>query len=167
MHRLAVNALLLFLLSGLYATNSLAANVSPQVAIVRALYERFSAEAVLDSPSPAAELADQPMSVLSRYFDADLVTLWRQDRACVVRTHEICRLDFLPLWDSQDASGATVAIQPESKPDSVQAIVTYPSNEKHVLRYKLMRTPSGWRIHDIDFSGERESLRQILGASKK
>jgi hypothetical protein len=162
MSRLSVSALPL-LLGSIYATTGLAADVSPQVAVVRSLYERFSAEAVLEEPSPEGELVDQPMSVLSLYFDKELATLWLKDRDCVERSHEICRLDFSPLWDSQDAGGATVSIKPDTGVDSVQAVVTYGGKEKRRIHYELVRTSSGWRIHDVAFDGKRGSLRRILG----
>ena len=161
MSRLVIGAVLLALGNFAVAMES-AAEVTPQVAVVRSLYERFAAEAVLDQPSASGELVDQPMSVLSLYFDKPLATLWMQDRECVKRTHEICRLDFLPLWDSQDPSGATVSIQPDTGKNSVQAVIVYGGTEKRVVHYRLVHTPAGWRIHDIEFEANRTSLRHIL-----
>lgn len=164
MSRLTIGTILLAL-GHLAAAAESGADVPPQVAVVRSLYERFAAEAVLNQPSADVELVDQPMSVLSRYFDKELGTLWMQDRECAKRTHEICRLDFSPLWDSQDPSGATVSIEPDTEQDSVRAIIGYGSKERRVVHFKLVHTQAGWRIHDIAFDGERQSLRRILGGT--
>ena len=86
-------------------------------------------------------------------------------RECKKRAHEGCRLDVSLLWESQDPSGATVSIQPDTERDSVRAVIAYGSTERRVIHYKVVHTPAGWRIHDIAFDGRRTSLRGILSGT--
>lgn len=141
--------------------------LSPQVKLVRSLYQRFAGMSVLEQPSSDGELVDQPRAVLLRYFDQELTSLWLQDRACVSHTREICRLDFSPIWDSQDPVGATVRIEPESAPNSIRAVITYGTATRRVVHYKLIPTRAGWRVHDIAFEGSRPTLLQILRGNLK
>lgn len=129
---------------------------SPGVTLVRQLYADFACEAVIDSGCDSRhEFVDQPKSVLAKYFDDNLVKLWLADRRCAARTHEICNLDFSPIWDSQDPSGSFVNIS--QTPDSavVQVELRHPYyKEARLLDYRLVKTAAGWRIHDISRRGE-------------
>jgi len=151
-----------------FGTNLTAQNAkpSPGLDIVARLYRDYAWEAVVENPVwHGHELLDQPRGVLSRYFDDGLVRLWLADRACEARTHEICRIDFVPMWDSQDPSGSFVDITPTDDSTLVQVELHHPFHpEPRHLNYRMVKTTSGWRIHDISLPG-KWSLVDLL--SKK
>jgi len=119
--------------------------------VVARLYRDFAWEAVVETPPwHGHELLDQPRVVLARYFDNELIRLWLADRACEARTHEICKIDFMPIWDSQDPSGTFVSIDSTTDPALVKVELRHPfKTEPRTLNYRLVKTPDGWRIHDI------------------
>jgi hypothetical protein len=136
--------------------------VSGPVATVAQLYRDFAWEAVVEEPSADDHgLLDQPRSVLQRYFDDHLTDLWLADRACEAKRHEICRIDFLPIWSSQDPMARGLTIVQSADRNVVD--VTFHTHEDHVvhLTYHVIRTPRGWRIDDIR-NGSDWSLRQLL-----
>jgi hypothetical protein len=135
---------------------------SPGLDVVARLYRDFAWEAVVETPIwRGHELLDQPRAVLARYFDDDLVRLWLADRACEARTHEICKIDFMPIWDSQDPSGTFVNIAPTEDSTVVTVELRHPYNQLKLLHYRLVKTAAGWRIHDIVLPG-KWSLVSIL-----
>lgn len=137
---------------------------SAPAAVVAKLYADFACEAADDAHgcTRGHELIDQPKAVLSRYFDPRLVRLWLADRACAAKSQEICNLDFAPLWASQDPEGITVQILPAADSAHVDVELRTPhASSPRVLRYSLIRTPGGWRIHDISF-GREWSLVALL-----
>ena len=137
---------------------------SAAVALVRQLYTDFACEAVVDEPEcdPHHQFVDQPRAMLSKYFDDRLVQLWLADRQCAARSHEICKLDFSPIWNSQDPAGTTVRIRSTNNADVVNVEVYHgPSSAKAVLHYTLAKTPAGLRIRDIS-RGKEWSLVSLL-----
>src|SRR5262245_51869826 len=137
---------------------------SAAVALVRQLYADFACEAVLEEPDCDArhQLMDQPRAVLSKYFDDRLTGLWLADRECSERSHEICNLDFSPIWASQDPPGTTVHVRATKDPNIVEVEVQHASSsEKAILRYMLVKTSAGVRIHDI-MGGKEWSLVAVL-----
>ena len=154
-------------LVGLIARDGLAVEgrgIREDVSVVRSLYDDFAGEAVLDEPGTRKQLLDQSQVVLARYFTPELSLLIRQDRDCAARTREICKLDFLPIWASQDPTGATVKIAGESTLGEVVADIRYPNGEKRKLIYRLKKVQAGWRIADIVYVDDGESLSRILSA---
>ncbi|HEV8215211.1 MAG TPA: hypothetical protein VGP95_05235 [Gemmatimonadaceae bacterium] len=135
--------------------------------VVARLYRDFAWEAVVETPNwQGHELLDQPRAVLARYFDNELIRLWLADRACEARTHEICKIDFMPIWDSQDPSGSFVSIDSTADPTLVKVQLRHPfKTEPRVLNYRLVKTPDGWRIHDIVRPGNW-SLVSLLSAKR-
>ena len=149
---------------------ALAGNVGAQrnklaVEAVAQLYRDFAWEAVVETPSwRGHELLDQPRAVLSRYFDDALVRLWLADRACEIRTHETCRIDFLPVWDSQDPSGTFVNIAATADPAVVRVELRHPAYpDPRYLNYRLVETSAGWRVHDIRREGGWSLVRLLSG----
>jgi hypothetical protein len=129
------------------------APLSPRVALVRDLYSEFACEAVVDSPGcdQRHEFVDLPSDVLRQYFDASLARLWKAERARAARTHEVGKLDFSPIWDSQDPPGTYVRILAIADSSHVEVELRHLGEpEVRKLRYTLMRTSAGWRIHDIE-----------------
>jgi hypothetical protein len=133
---------------------------------VRRLYRDFAWEAVFSDPDVGkwVGLLQQPRSVLCRYFTPKLAELLVDDARCARKTRGICRIDFLPMWASQDPGATDLVVSP-----AVRGIVdvgfTYPGNgEQFKLRYSLVRTAPGWRIADISSPKEGWSLKVLLTA---
>jgi hypothetical protein len=132
-------------------------------AVVSQLYKDFGWEIALNHPDKPG-LIDQPRAVLRRYFDDSLTSLILADRACAERTHEICRLDFSPIWDSQDPAASGLKVSATSDPSVVKVTFRYPgSNELMELSYRMTKTKDGWRIHDIAYRSHA-SLQSLLRA---
>lgn len=135
---------------------------SPQVAIVAKLYQDFAFEAVLEEPtSENSSFIDQKKPVLLRYLTPSLAELLLRDRQCVKTTHDICRLDFAPLWGNQDPIGAGVKVLPGAASDTVIVRLRYPSSTTQ-LTYHLKHIAVGWRIRDISYEPEHSTLSEIL-----
>lgn len=121
-------------------------------AVVRRLYADVACETVLEEPRCPAdrELTSMSRAQLSRYFDRQLVELLLRDRACAVRTREVCRLHFSPVWDSQDPAGRTVRVLPGPSERLVSVELRQPASDAMVrLQVELIQRPGGWRIRDI------------------
>ena len=145
------------------APTGLAAQASPRQTVVR-LYRAFAWEAVLDpAEDPTPGFVDQPLVVLTSYLTGDLARLIVADRLCSRRSHDVCALDFEPLWDSQDVSASDMTIAP-SQTDSTLVEVHYRAaggTDGTQISYRLVHTTKGWRIADILYSNGH-SLRAML-----
>jgi hypothetical protein len=142
-------------LSGLLLTTcQVHAQADSPEATVQRLYRNF--------PLRHESIVDQDRAILSTYFDAQLVNLILQDRACAARTHRICNLDFDILYNTQDGRGIA-GLQIGTFDTAAQTItVTFRnSNTPQQVIYQMEQTPTGWRIENIQYSPE-ESLRAIL-----
>jgi hypothetical protein len=140
---------------------------SEQEEIVSQLYRDFAWEAVMHQPSWIG-LMDQPRGILERYFDKKLTTLILQDRTCA-KKEGVCRLNFLPIWGSQDPSASDLEVQQSDKAHIALAKFRYPSTDEMVtLMYQLTKTSKGWRISDISgiMNGTKWSLLSILESQK-
>lgn len=154
-------AALMLLLPGLAG----AAPHDAEVAAVRALYARYAEEAAIDDTlSPT--LASAPAAVLRLHLTDGLTRLLLRDRDCQQRTREICRLDFAPMWDSQDPAGTRVSLRWDAGQGRVVAELRRGEGSARALAYSLMKLKDGWRIDDIEFGSGRPSLRQLLSASE-
>jgi hypothetical protein len=136
---------------------------TPAEAMVIEVYKSYAWEAVFEEPIDDPGLLQQPAAVLGQYFDPHMVGLIMRDRACEEK-NGICRLDFDPIWDSQDPIGATgMKIHQMVDPFKVSVDFVYPGAGAHRhLVYVLSKTQAGWRISDIQSS--QWSLRQMLEA---
>jgi hypothetical protein len=85
----------------------------------------------------------------------------------VAKTHEICRLDFAPIFASQVGTVSGLQVLPTSDPLQVEARF-FRDAERHdpiVLTYCLVNTSQGLRIDDIRSErgqDEKWSLRAQL-----
>jgi hypothetical protein len=154
-------------------TPSLAGAQPPQSAeapdgVVRRLYREFAWEAVFSDPVVDHKwvgLLQQPPAVLERYFTPRLAHLLAKDADCARRSGEICRIDFLPIWASQDPGATDLMVSPAIG-GVVQVGFKYPGNGKAVtLRYSLVRAVSGWRIADISSPSQGWSLLNLLSGN--
>jgi hypothetical protein len=157
-------AAILFLAQASSLAAQRATSSSAAVTVVQ-LYRDFAWEAVVEEPEwPGHALLDQPRAILLRYFDEQLTDLLLADRACENRTHGICRLDFLPIWASQDPAATELKVVPTQDSSVVVVKFRYPSNGDSVeLRYQLLHTASGWRIHDISQGAHQSLLATLSG----
>ncbi len=137
--------------------------------VVATLYRDFAWEAVIDEPRMADQaLIDQPRPVLSRYFDGNLVDLILRDRRCVAQSHDMCRLDYLPIWDGQEPRAYDMKILGNKDPSVVAVNFRYPGNGEAIeLTYQMAKTNLGWRIHDIMSHRSRYSLLSVLSDTTK
>ena len=132
---------------------------------MRALYARFAAEAVIDDAKTTG-LADATPAVLRQHFTEELAWLWLRDRNCVRRTREICRIDFQPIWASQDAAGTTVTLRWDAGAKRVVAMLGPVGGPMRALAYSVTREGGAWRVTDIDYGPGRPTLRQLLTAAE-
>lgn len=146
---------------------SLAAQAAPPTKgpdeVVVRMYRDYAWEAVIETPLDSSrDLIMQAEPVLSRYFTKELTGLILQDRRCAARTQEICRLDFSPIWASQDPGATAMEIIPGPARDAVTVSYRYPGDNSRVrMVYRLRETGKGWRIADIEYESGK-SLRSIL-----
>jgi hypothetical protein len=130
--------------------------------VVAWIYRDFAFEAIMPLYWKDAYLIDQPRETLQLYFTDDLAFLILKDRQCVEKTHEICNLDFDPIFASQDPGGMDLEISPADKSNTVHVQFMYPGNgQKISLSYEVENTLRGWRIKDIIYESGG-SLRKIL-----
>lgn len=144
---------------------ALAAQPAPSgaVAIVAKLYRDFAREAVVVEPGQSElELLRQPREVLARYFDETLVSLLLKDRACVDATHQICNLDYMPMWAGQDPGAYELKVSETNDPNRISVSFFYPvSTQKAVLSYRVSKTSAGWRVSDILQDSESSLLTSL------
>jgi hypothetical protein len=146
-----------------------AASPAPSERLINGLYKEFGCP----GPSVSAPKCDTPeadqrkavteqgRATLRRYFDASLVALLEKERQCVIRTQEICNLDFDLLYASQDPDAADLSIN-AAAPDKVIVSFRYPSNgERITIQYLLAQTRTGPRITDVIYP-DAISLRKLL-----
>jgi hypothetical protein len=141
-----------------------AAGPDAPLALVRSLYdsERWITR---DAPPPrgAQALADAPSARQAAWLDAELVALLAREQRCQRRGQGDCALDFLPLWDSQDAVGATVQLRAGAQPQQVLATLQWPpAAARAPLVFELRQGAEGWRVADIRYPGQRPSLKALL-----
>ncbi|MBI4595807.1 MAG: hypothetical protein HY730_05435 [Candidatus Tectomicrobia bacterium] len=131
--------------------------------VVAWLYRDFAWEAIMGHTYwKNGSLLNQPREILSLYFSDELVSLILKDRECVREKHELCNLDFNPIFVSQDPAATDLEISPADQSSTVHVQFIYPSNMKRIeLDFKVERTTRGWRISDIVYK-EFLPLRKIL-----
>lgn len=128
--------------------------------IVLRLYRDFAWEAVLSQPG-VPMFADQPKAILRRYLTNRLASALAIDSICKARQHEICHLDFMPLWASQDPTARDLAISQISRDEVRVEYTPTASQSKIVLLFRVEQTEVGWRVADIVYPSGR-SLTKIL-----
>ncbi len=115
------------------------------------------------------DITGESKKTLQKYFDAQLVTLMLHDRAHPSSVSGVGRIDFSPMWASQDPAGANVRIKPGSSEKEVCVDISYGTQGTERVVYRVTRTAVGWRISDIqgaikmgDSQSSKWSLVQLL-----
>ena len=130
--------------------------------VVAWIYRDFAFTTIMSDYWKHSTLIEQPKGILSLYFTDELVELILKDRKCVRETHEICNLDFDPIFASQDPGAESLQISEPDENKRIYVRFTYPPNgEKISLMYEVQKTNRGWRIKDIIYK-DGPSLRKLL-----
>jgi hypothetical protein len=97
-----------------------------------------------------------------RYFTPDTARLFIRDRR--EAKGEVGRIDFDPFIEGQDWEVTAVAVSvAEEGPERATGTVRLTNMGKpQTVLHDLVRTPDGWRIHDIRWPGRKDTLRSIL-----
>ena len=103
----------------------------------------------------------------ARYFVPAVAKLIGQDVATSKKRNEIGKLDFDPFMGGQDWSPTKIAlaITAGAAPDRATGTARFTAageKTETVVTLDLAKTPAGWRIADIHWAGEAESLVAIL-----
>jgi hypothetical protein len=154
----AAVAMLVGLVVGLLAPASRAQDAGAQAFLqsVYATYEKSDKALDIGSETKAA-----------RYFVPAVAKLIARDVAESKRRQEVGRLDFDPFIAGQDweATKIELKVVPGASADRATGTVrfTAPGEKKPtVVTLDLVKTPAGWRIADIHWSGQAESLVALL-----
>jgi hypothetical protein len=156
---------LLILASGLLvlsASASFADDATPQ-SFLKSVYLPYQrSDKALDIGSEAKA---------ARYFTPDLARLIGADVAEAAKRNEVGRLDFDPFIGGQDWAPRKIELKvnPGPAPDHASGTASFmPLGEKQrtVVTLDLVRTPAGWRISDIHWQGQSDSLLKILTAKE-
>jgi hypothetical protein len=107
----------------------------------------------------------------SRYFTPELARLIGQDISEATKRNEVGRLDFDPFIGGQDWAPRKIELKvnPGSTPDRASGMASFtPLGEKKrtVVTLDLVKTPAGWRISDIHWEGQTDTLVKILTAKE-
>jgi hypothetical protein len=130
-----------------------AAGGAPAVELVQDLYRDSAWEAVMAGPEfRQPGLLDQPESVLKQFFTPGITALLLKDRAEAAEAGEVGRIDFLPLWASQDPSASDLRVGAGPKPDTVTvSFQTVGAESRTEIVFVIEETPAGVRIADIKY----------------
>jgi len=159
--RKLMHLLLLPIAAVLSAQKIFAEEVSHRPAdVVQTLYREFAWVAIGMS---GTDISDQPRSELEKYFDAQLTDLIIKDAECRLSRNDICHLDRDMLYDSQDPVVLDLKISAPQRESEVNVNFRSCTGKVSVLKYMMVRTPQGWRIHDISYGPGRATLRALLG----
>lgn len=167
--------LLLALCAGIGVSACLPASAGENgtpASVVARLYRDFAWQALLmtgDQPSDVRRVFGDPIAnadriTLARYFSPALVQVLRKDALCRTKTREICRLDFDPIFASQDSAATDLRIA-EKSPGVVGVSFRYQGQSQPVeLDFSVKRFADNYRITDIIYlNGHKRSLGYILG----
>ena len=103
----------------------------------------------------------------ARYFVGPVAKLIGQDIATSAARNEVGKLDFDPFIGGQDWSPTRIQLKvvPGAAPDRATGTARFtPPGEKKptTVTLDLSKTAAGWRIADIHWAGQPDSLVAIL-----
>jgi hypothetical protein len=107
----------------------------------------------------------------ARYFTQSLARLIDQDAADSAKSGAVGRLSFDPFIAGRDWQPTKIKLEvgPGEKPGEAVGVATFTAqgeNEPSVVKLDLVRTPDGWRIADIHWKGQDDSLAEILSSKE-
>lgn len=142
-----------FLALGMISAPLSASDRSAAEQLVQRLYQQFAWEAVMSGPDFREDgLLDQPRSVLEQFFTPAIAVLLLKDRAEAAAAGEVGRIDFLPLWYSQDPSASDLRVAAGPRPNTVTvSFLTAGAESRVELVFVVEDTPAGVRIADIEY----------------
>ena len=152
---------ILVLVAALLAPASRAQDAGAQ-AFLQSVYAPY------EKPEKSNDISSQAKA--ARYFDPSLVKLLVRDMAEAKKRQEVGRLDFDPFTASQDweATKIELKVVPGAGAERATGTARFTAvgeKEPTVVTLDLVKTPAGWRIADMHWSGQADSLVAVL--SKK
>jgi hypothetical protein len=137
---------------------SFAAEATPQAFLqqIYGAYERTDAGLDFHSKGKTA-----------RYFTPELARLIDEDIRESAKRNEVGRLDFDPFIGGQEWSHRKIELETQPGPASDRALGTARftpegENKPTVVTLDLVKISAGWRIADIHWEGQSDSLVKIL-----
>jgi hypothetical protein len=124
-----------------------------------------SVYATYEKPDKALDIGSETKA--ARYFVPAVAKLIGRDVAESKKRQEVGRLDFDPFIAGQDWSPTTITLDVAPGASADRAIgtarFTVPGEKKPtVVTLDLVKTPGGWRIADIHWSDQTETLVAVL-----
>ncbi|GGF44700.1 hypothetical protein GCM10007301_00270 [Azorhizobium oxalatiphilum] len=128
--------------------------------LVRDLYQNYLETA----PDTDVGFDFTEPAVARRYFDGSLAALVVADAKSAEP-----KLDFDPFVDGQDFEIKAVSTRTTLSTGSTATVEADFENfdERKHLTFKLAKTKAGWRISDVEWGGDRQSLRQMLTKTRR
>jgi hypothetical protein len=139
--------------------------ISAPESLVAKLYRELAGEAVMnDSELAPHDLFFESRDVMRHYLDPSLIGLILEDRRCSERMQGICALDFSPIWNSQDPAGTQIDFLKERDTTRIAVQLRHSYDGRlDTLTYRMIKTPAGWRIHDIEYSNHKSLVTMLRG----
>lgn len=103
-------------------------------------------------------------SDIRRYFEPSLAAIIIADEAEADRKHDVPTLDGDPFVDAQDWDITDIAwtIQPVDARHADVSVHFKNFKEPQLVRLKLVRLKTGWRVSDVIYSGDGGTLRGMF-----
>ena len=132
-----------------------AATVPPPDALVRSLYQHYLETA----PDTVVGFDFTEPAVAAGYFDPTLAKLVVADAKSAEP-----RLNFDPFIEGQDFEIKAVAVEAKGLTKTSATVIAQFDNfdEKKTVSFKMVRTPAGWRIADVQWDRNPQTLRALL-----
>ncbi len=140
------------------APPSFADDATP-LGLLKDIYQRY------ERSDEAVDIGSQEKA--ARYFTAEVAALIARDIKESSERNEVGRLDFDPFTGGQDWQPTKIDLKVAKGADPAQALgsATFrPAGEKKrtTVKLDLVKTPPGWRVADIRWEGQSDSLVAIL-----
>lgn len=143
------------------ATTPAAAAVAPTAeGLVRALYQKYLETA----PDTVVGFDFTDPAVAAAYFDPALSKLVVADAKS-----DQPRLNFDPFIEGQEFEIKAVAISAKNVTKTGATVIAQFDNfdEKKTVTFKMVRTTAGWRIADVQWDRNPQTLRALLSTNAR
>ena len=138
--------------------------ISAPESLVVKLYRELAGQVVINNVElTPPDILGESRKRMGEYFDASMIGLSLAERQCRSEKEEaLCGLDFDPFWNSQDPTGTQVDVLrgADSTRIGIQLRHAY-DGKLDTLTFRMVKTPAGWRIHDVEYS-DHVSLATLL-----